>query len=97
MSDETSEIPHPCDLLMDMVASIVDCPEKVHIDEALSEEHQDTTLLTIQVAEEDVGKVLGKSGRTIRLIEAFMQIVYMVDHQRVYVDVGGKTRRRKSP
>lgn len=72
--------------------SIVDKPDQVTITESNGKNR--SVLLTIEVEEDDVGKVLGKAGKTIRMIEAFLQIVYMVDGSRVFVDVGGPNRHR---
>jgi predicted RNA-binding protein YlqC (UPF0109 family) len=60
----------------------VDHPESVVIDEQMDGE---TTVLTIHVHADDMGQVIGKSGRIIRAIRDLMKIV-AVKHNS-YIDV----------
>ena len=70
------------DTLHYLVAAIVDHPESVVIDEDMDGE---TTVLTIHVDAQDMGQIIGKSGRIIRAIRDIMKIV-AVKHNR-YIDV----------
>jgi predicted RNA-binding protein YlqC (UPF0109 family) len=60
----------------------VDHPDDVSVDEDVSE---DKTTLTIHVNSEDMGKVIGKSGRIIRAIRDLIKL--MAAKQGLYVDV----------
>lgn len=52
--------------LVEFIArSLVDSPDEVHVDEI---SRQDTTVIELQVAAEDLGRVIGRQGRTARAI-----------------------------
>jgi predicted RNA-binding protein YlqC (UPF0109 family) len=70
------------DTLVFILKSIVDHPDDVSVDEDVSE---DKTTLTIHVNSEDMGKVIGKSGRIIRAIRDLIKL--MAAKQGLYVDV----------
>ena len=70
------------DTLGYLLTSIVDHPDDIHIDEQVSE---DRTIYTIHANPEDIGKIIGKSGRIIRAIRDLVKL--MAAKQGVYVDV----------
>jgi len=49
--------------------SLVDNPEKVHVSQL---EGEQTSILELKVAPEDLGKVIGKQGRTARAIRVIL-------------------------
>ena len=52
--------------LVEFIArSLVDEPEEVHVEEI---NRPDTTVLELQVAPDDLGRVIGRQGRTARAI-----------------------------
>ena len=53
------------DLLIQIVQSLVDNPEQVQITEI---EGSQTVVLELRVAKEDMGKIIGKQGRTANAI-----------------------------
>ncbi len=56
--------------LVEMIAkSLVDNPEKVVVSQL---EGEQTTILELKVAPEDLGKVIGKQGRTARAIRVIL-------------------------
>ena len=56
--------------LVEMIAkSLVDNPEKVQVSQL---EGEQTTILELKVAPEDLGKVIGKQGRTARAIRVIL-------------------------
>ncbi len=57
------------DLIMYIVKALVDHPEQVDIHELQGEK---TTVLELKVAQEDLGKVIGKQGRTARSIRTIL-------------------------
>ena len=57
------------DLLELIAKSLVDCPDDVEITEV---EREQTTVLELKVAQEDLGKVIGKQGRTARSIRTIV-------------------------
>jgi hypothetical protein len=57
------------DLTEQMVKSVVDYPEQVEITEV---EGTDSLILEIRVAQEDMGKVIGRSGRIINAMRTII-------------------------
>ncbi len=56
--------------LVELIAkSLVDSPDQVHV--SLLEGEQ-TTILELKVAQEDLGKVIGKEGRTARAMRIIL-------------------------
>lgn len=70
------------DTLVFLLTSIVDHPDDVVVDEDTSD---DKTTLTIHAHADDLGKIIGKSGRIIRALRDLMKL--MAAKQGVYVDV----------
>ena len=70
------------DTLTYLVTSIVDHPDDVVIDERNVE---DMIVFTIHVHQEDMGKIIGKSGRIIRAIRDLIKI--LAAKKNLYVDV----------
>ena len=52
-----------------MAKSIVDNPEEVQVTEVTGEK---TTVIELRVASEDLGKVIGKQGRTAKAIRSIL-------------------------
>jgi len=64
MSDE------PMKTLIEMIAkALVDKPEEVEVTEVDGEQ---TTVIELKVAKEDLGKVIGKQGRTARALRTIL-------------------------
>ena len=57
------------DLLIQIVKALVDNPEQVQVNEI---EGSQTTVLELKVAESDMGKVIGKHGRTANAIRILL-------------------------
>jgi len=57
------------DLIKRIVQSLVDNPEQVEISEI---EGDRTLILEIRMAKADIGKVIGKKGRTVRAIRTIL-------------------------
>ena len=57
------------DLLIQIVKALVDNPEQVQVNEI---EGSQTTVLELKVAESDMGKVIGKHGRTANAIRTLL-------------------------
>ena len=67
------------DLITEIVQALVDHPEKVSVNEI---EGAHTTVLELRVAKPDMGKVIGKQGRTAQAIRTILSAA------------AGKTRKR---
>ena len=57
------------DLVEFMAKSLVDNPEDVDVNEVVGEQ---TTVVELKVAKEDLGKVIGKQGRTARSMRTIL-------------------------
>jgi len=70
------------DTLNYILTSIVDKPEEVEVTE---EENQGIVNFTIKVAEEDMGKVIGKEGKVIKAIRNVMRIPGVLQSKKIYI------------
>lgn len=75
------------ELLEYIVKSIVNNPEKVEISERESVDFPGLTILTVNAAEEDIGIVIGKRGRTINAIRDILSINAIRSKKRVRVNL----------
>ena len=73
------------DLLLCIVRSLVDEPDRVDITEI--EESEDSVLFEIRVAESDMGKVIGRQGRIAKAIRTVMKSAANKEHKKVTVDI----------
>lgn len=72
------------DLLAYIAKGLVDRPDEVRV-EAFEED--DALVLELSVAEDDTGKVIGRSGRTVNAIRSVMRACGARQGRRVLVDV----------
>ena len=74
-----------------VVKSLVDSPEAVKVKRTVDEMG---VLLVLDVAPEDMGKIIGRSGKTAQAIRSLLRVVGMKNHARVTLKVnepvGGK-------
>lgn len=73
------------ELLEHIVKSIVNNPDAVVVDEKESVDFPGLTILTIDVAEEDKGIIIGRKGRTINAIRDLITISAIRQDKRVKV------------
>lgn len=73
------------ELLEYIVKSIVNSPNAVEVEEKESVDFPGLTILTIDVAEEDKGVVIGRKGRTINAIRDLITINAIRTNRRVKV------------
>ena len=73
------------DLVEFLARALVDDPDAVSVDSY--EEDDGTLVYEVRVAEDDVGKVIGRSGRTVNAIRAVVRAAAIRDGRRVLVDV----------
>ncbi|MDI6796893.1 MAG: KH domain-containing protein [Desulfatibacillaceae bacterium] len=57
------------DLIKFVAEALVDYPEKVEVSEV---EGEQTSVIELKVAKEDLGKVIGKQGRTARAMRTLL-------------------------
>jgi len=71
--------------LLELIAkSLVDRPDEVEVTEV---EGEQTTVLELRVAREDLGKVIGKQGRTARSIRTIVASAGMKLKKRVVFEI----------
>ncbi len=86
MRAETSPRPSAVEDLLEFLArSLVDNPDKVKIEGF--DEDDGTIVLEMRVADDDVGKVIGRGGRTVSSLRTVMRAVASRQDERVLVDV----------
>lgn len=72
------------DLVEYMVKSLVDFPDQVDVKEVVGEQ---TTVVELKVAKEDLGKVIGKQGRTARSMRTILTAASTKLHKRSVLEI----------
>lgn len=72
------------DTLLFLVQSLVDHPNDVSVEEKTD---ADRLILTLHVNTEDMGKIIGKSGRIIRAIRDLVKVLAAKKNQFVEVEI----------
>jgi len=70
------------DTLLFLLQSIVDHPDDIQVVET---HEQSRVLLTIRANQEDIGKIIGKSGRIIKALRDLIKLI--ATKENAYVDV----------
>jgi uncharacterized protein len=72
------------ELVREIARALVDEPEAVAVQSVTRDEN---TILKLKVAPGDVGKVIGKQGRTARSVRTILSAVSMKLHHRYTLDI----------
>jgi hypothetical protein len=72
------------DLLEYLARQLVDEPDAVRVE---SVEEDDTVLLRLHVAEDDLGKVIGRQGRIARALRTIVRAGGARDRRRVQLEI----------
>jgi predicted RNA-binding protein YlqC (UPF0109 family) len=72
------------ELLLIIAKNLVENPGAVAVD---MEERDNTTVLRLKVAPEDMGKVIGKQGRIAKAIRTVVKAAAIHDERRVQVEI----------
>jgi predicted RNA-binding protein YlqC (UPF0109 family) len=72
------------DLLVEIAKALVDNPEDVSVNEV---EGEQTTVLELRVRNEDLGKVIGRQGRTARAIRTLLAAAGMKVQKRFVLEI----------
>ena len=72
------------DLLEEIAKALVDHPEEVRVSEV---EGEQTTVLELRVQNDDLGKVIGRQGRTARAIRTLLSAAGMKIHKRFVLEI----------
>ena len=71
--------------LVEIIAkSLVDNPELVKVNEVLGEQ---SVIIELKVAQEDMGKVIGKQGRIAKAIRTVVKAAAIKENKRVVVEI----------
>ncbi|KMK77186.1 KH domain-containing protein [Alkalihalobacillus pseudalcaliphilus] len=71
-------------LVEKMVKALVERPDDVQVNEKVNGEQ---LLVEVRVHESDIGKVIGKGGRTAKAIRSVVYAASMKEQKRVRVDI----------
>jgi len=83
MTDQVSEST-VAELVREIAASLVDAPDAVTVETAGRDE---STVLRLRVAPQDVGKMIGKQGRTARSVRTILGAVSIKLNHRYTLDI----------
>ncbi len=72
------------ELIIHVVKQLVDNPEKVKVKEVKGEQN---IILELSTAKEDIGRVIGKQGRTIKALRTLLNAVSVKTGHRVTIEV----------
>lgn len=72
------------DLISYIAKALVDNPEQVSVNEV---EGNQTSVLELKVAKEDLGKVIGKQGRTARAMRTILSAASAKIHKRSVLEI----------
>ena len=72
------------ELIKHIAQSLVDNPDKVEVTEVIGEQ---TSVIELRVAKEDLGKVIGKQGRTAQSIRTILSAASAKMHKRAGLEI----------
>ncbi len=72
------------DLVEFMAKALVDKPDEVEVNEIVGEQ---TTVVELKVSKEDLGKVIGKQGRTARSMRTILNAASTKLHKRSVLEI----------
>jgi len=71
-------------LLEQVAKALVDAPEEVFVNQV---EEDGETVLELEVAERELGKVIGKHGRTAKAMRALLHVAGLKHHKRYALEI----------
>ncbi len=72
------------ELVARIAESLVDQPDQVHVSQT---ENDDTVAVELSVAQEDLGKVIGKQGRTARAMRSLLAATAAREDKKSRLDI----------
>jgi len=72
------------DLIKYMAQALVDNPEEVDVSEVIGEQ---TSVIELRVAKEDLGKVIGKQGKTAKAMRTILSAASSKLHKRAVLEI----------
>jgi uncharacterized protein len=83
-ASNSQPVPKMMQLILEIVQALVDLPDAVSVEVI---EDQQTTILRVRVAPQDIGKVIGKQGRTARSLRTILGAASMKLQHRFALDI----------
>lgn len=74
------------ELLEVMIKGLVDHKDQVSVEETVT---KDTIVLSVKVAQADMGQVIGKQGKMAKSIRSVMKAVASKEHKKINVEFVG--------
>lgn len=71
-------------LIEELVKAIVDKPEEVKISEV---EGESTSVLELKVAKEDIGKIIGKEGKTAKAMRTILSAASQKIRKKAHLEI----------
>lgn len=71
-------------VLEDIAKALVDKPDEVMVTEVVGEQ---TTVYELKVAQDDIGKIIGKSGRTAKALRTILSAAGMKLRKRFVLEI----------
>lgn len=81
-------------LVREIARALVDDPDAVEVQAV---EHEECTILRLLVSEADIGKVIGKQGRTAHSLRTILSAVSTKYHHRYSLDIVESGRAPQTP
>jgi len=78
------EVPTMKELIKQISQSLVDNADKVEVTEVIGDQ---TSIIELRVAKEDIGKVIGKQGRTAQAIRTILSAASAKVHKRAVLEI----------
>ena len=72
------------DLVVEIARALVDNPEAVHVTEV---EGEQKTILELSVDQPDIGKGIGRQGRTVRALRTLLSAAVVKLHKRFTLEI----------
>ena len=72
------------DLIKYIAQALVDTPDKVEVSEVQGEQ---TSVIELRVAKEDLGKVIGKQGKTAKAMRTILSAASAKVHKRTVLEI----------
>ena len=72
------------ELIRCIAQALVDNPDRVEVTEVIGEQ---TSVIEVRVAKEDLGKIIGKQGRTAQAIRTILSATSAKVHKRAVLEI----------
>jgi uncharacterized protein len=85
LDEERDEIPELGDAITQLIGLLIDSPDDLEVSEEI--ERSGDTTFRVRVVSDDLGKVIGRQGRTARSLRAFLEVRGALDDRRYDLEI----------